>query len=445
MAHIKVFDSPPGSGKTSFAIDLINKSSNDDRFFVITPLLTEVERFIKSCPNKNFIEPSYRAGTETKINHLIQLVSEGRNICSTHALLQKITDELITALRNNNYTLILDESFQVVNKYTLYNNSDTKSQDEQERLTRDDIEWLKSENYIKVNSDYLVEWVDDDRKVGNKYQPLYTLIRRNMLYLVRNSLFMWTFPYELFTEGIFKECYILTYLFKSQFQHYYYDYFGLKYDTLHIEKKGNIYVAVKTIDNDYELEFKKKARNLIRIVDDERLNKIGDITSDLRGRRTSTSLSMNWYKNNPTVLKKLNLNLINFFRYVAPSKSEKRLWTTFKDYQKKLKSPLATNKTFLSFTTRATNEYRERDVVAFMINRYPNQFYVEFFRQKNIIVNNDLYALSDLLQWLWRSSIRDDKPITLYLPSERMRNILVNYLNNNPINSQEYSDFDYEE
>lgn len=39
-------------------------------------------------------------------------------------------------------------------------------------------------------------------------------------------------------------------------------------------------------------------------------------------------------------------------------------------------------------------------------------------------LNQDLYAISELLQWIWRSAIRDGECIDLYLPSVRMRELL---------------------
>ena len=44
------------------------------------------------------------------------------------------------------------------------------------------------------------------------------------------------------------------------------------------------------------------------------------------------------------------------------------------------------------------------------------------------MVSNRLFALQEMLQWIWRSAIRDGKPIDLYIPSERMRSLLVEWL-----------------
>lgn len=41
----------------------------------------------------------------------------------------------------------------------------------------------------------------------------------------------------------------------------------------------------------------------------------------------------------------------------------------------------------------------------------------------------DDYALSEMIQWVWRSAIRDGKEIWVYIPSRRMRELFQNWLN----------------
>jgi hypothetical protein len=53
-----------------------------------------------------------------------------------------------------------------------------------------------------------------------------------------------------------------------------------------------------------------------------------------------------------------------------------------------------------------------------------------FFSKHEVEVNVELFALSELLQWLFRSRIRTDQPIQVYIPSIRMRTLLEQYLNN---------------
>ena len=62
----------------------------------------------------------------------------------------------------------------------------------------------------------------------------------------------------------------------------------------------------------------------------------------------------------------------------------------------------------------------------------PNILGISFITPEYEITDFDenLYALSELLQWIWRSTIRDNKPVCIYIPSERMLNLLIDWLNN---------------
>ena len=62
--------------------------------------------------------------------------------------------------------------------------------------------------------------------------------------------------------------------------------------------------------------------------------------------------------------------------------------------------------------------------MAYLINLYPYPQLIQFFEMNGVELNQDLYAISELLQWIWRSAIRDGKSINLYLPSMRMRELL---------------------
>ena len=70
---------------------------------------------------------------------------------------------------------------------------------------------------------------------------------------------------------------------------------------------------------------------------------------------------------------------------------------------------------------RATNDYKYKTHLMYIYNRYMKPDLKMLFKTE---LNEDIYALSDLVQWVFRSAIRDNKPINLYLPSERMRNLI---------------------
>ena len=54
----------------------------------------------------------------------------------------------------------------------------------------------------------------------------------------------------------------------------------------------------------------------------------------------------------------------------------------------------------------------------------------QFFKENGVNINEDLYATSELIQWLWRSRIRKYESINVYIPSKRMRSLLIDWLDN---------------
>lgn len=64
-----------------------------------------------------------------------------------------------------------------------------------------------------------------------------------------------------------------------------------------------------------------------------------------------------------------------------------------------------------------------------------NPSYDKYFAKRrgkdgnSIAINNDLFALGCLIQWMWRSAIRKGEEIWIYIPAPRMRNLLVAWMN----------------
>lgn len=118
---------------------------------------------------------------------------------------------------------------------------------------------------------------------------------------------------------------------------------------------------------------------------------------------------------------------MNYFRNIVKGKSDENMWTTLKIAKPHLKGD-GYSKGFVELNARATNKYKHKKNLAYVYNRYLNPIEAGFFKKYGIKVNEDLYALSELLQWVFRSAIRDGESINLYLPSERMRRLLKEYL-----------------
>lgn len=403
---IKVVDSIMGSGKTSAAINLMNNDKENNYIF-ITPFLPEVQRIKEQCKERKFFEPKvYSKHGETfyKIDSLHQLLENEKNIATTHALFKMSNEQTRELIYNGNYILILDEVMEVV---------------KQLEVSKADIQMLLNEQWI-INDNGVIHWnTQKEEESGEEYKGEFVTVKRlalnNNLILHNNAILFWNFPADIFK--LFKEVYILTYMFDAQIQKYYYDMNQLKYEK-YISVYENDTYQFKKNEGYSDKQIKEALKDKIHIYEGV-LNKIGE---------DKFSLSSSWYDKKKHLHKKMKNNVTNYFINIIKSKSNYNMWTTYKAYKGKI-SGKGYTKGFVSCTARATNEYSHKNTLAYTINRFTNPIIKEYFHSYGIDLNEDLYALSELIQWIWRSDIRNNNDINLYIPSERMRQLLIDWLN----------------
>lgn len=147
---------------------------------------------------------------------------------------------------------------------------------------------------------------------------------------------------------------------------------------------------------------------------------IFDKTGKLKNMgNNKNDLSKTWFNKNQTKFRQLSLGIYNCFNNFYHAKSNEIAWTTFTQYYYQLKFN-GFVKSFVPLNGELTNTINKRNYLCFAANCFPNSF---IKRKAEIEVNNDEYALSILINWIINvSDIR--KPIYIYLPSQRMENIL---------------------
>lgn len=400
---VKIVDAIMGAGKSSAAINYIKHSKDEEKFLIITPYLREIERYKEECPNKRFKQPTFSQGKGSKFASIKTLIDRGENIVSTHALFQRFGNELIDMCRAKNYTLIMDEVANVIEEY---------------RITIKDFDILKKD-FVTVDEETgMITWRSDQADYSGEFSEIKRLCDLGSLAYYSGSIMMWLFPINAFNA--FRKVFILTYMFNSQLQKYYYDFHHLPYEFLGVMNlDGNYSFCPEELRSGSAYDY----RNLIHILDSEKMNMIGD---------RKTDLSVAWFKRNNknSAMKVLKNNLINFFRNIRNDNSKDNLWTTFKDYKSSLQGG-GYSRGFLEINARATNDYMTRTSVAYIANRYMNPVIKKFFEVHDIEVDEDGYALSEMLQFIWRSAIRCRNEIWVYIPSSRMRNLLANWIEEN--------------
>ena len=394
---VNVIDAICGAGKSTSLINMINEDESNNKYLYITPFLTEVERIKVSCYQKKFKEPKI-GKNKNKLKSIKELFQNGENIVSTHALFKKITPEIIELIKKQNYILVMDEVADVVKTIN---------------ITPDDLKTI-IDKYVEIQEDNILKWTANEYE--GKFEGYKELIKNNRVQAFINknkkvnSLIQF-FPIEIFQA--FKQIYLLTYMFDCQIQKFYFDIYKTEYKYWYIKD----FHLVKEKQEYNEKEIKK----LIKICDIYKLNKIGNEKS---------ALSVTWFENaTENDLQKLKNNTYNFFRNIVDLHSNKVLWTTFKESRDAIKGK-GYAKSFISLNIRATNQFLDRIAIAYLANRYLNPLIKNFFSNNKIEINDDKFALSELIQFIFRSAIRNDKEILVYLPSKRMRRILQEWIDN---------------
>lgn len=400
---VKVCDALCGCGKTSSCINMMNERT-DKRFIFVTQYLDEVKRIMDKCKSRNFVTPiSDEDAGITKLNNIRDLISQGRNIATTHALFLSYTSDIKELIQEKHYVLVLDEVVDVL-----------CSAD----LAVCDVELLRKSNMIQEDGEYIT-WLEDaysDETNAKFHEEMQRAKSKNLLKL-NDQWFFWAITPELFAS--FDDVYVLTYLFESQTLKYFFDMYNIPYQLIGTKKVGDVYNFCDIT----EMSRARDLRDKIHILDNERLNDIG------KGR---SALSHTWYTKahiDTETLPQLQRNISNVFKNIFRATSKECLWTSFKGFKDVL-SGKGYASSFVVYNLRASNKYASRKYLAYCVNNFPRPLESKYFYERGIEVDSDMYALSILVQWIFRSAIRNNEEIWVYIPSERMRYILTQWIEN---------------
>lgn len=389
---VKVIDAIMGSGKTYDAIQKMK--SHKGSFIYVTPFLNEVDRIISNVPNVkqptityDYIENDQEYDVVYKRDNLIRMAGNNENLATTHSLFKKLHRPDYTHFVD--YDLILDEvimPIEVIN------------------MVKDDIDLAFNQGLIVKNPKTNEVTYTGDEYKGKLYAHLKKLCDTSNVVHVNDRLLVWAFPPEIFKS--FKSITVLTYLFEGSLLKSYFDFYNIGYE------------INKPFIKDDEL-IKGKIISLLNIYEGKK-NDIGNFP---------TAFSVNWLDDrSKDQCKKISISVSNLVKKNFKTSTSYNCYTTFKAFKTKLKGSGYT-KGFIPVNERATNKYSDKETMLYLANRFLNPNIKNYFKNKDVIVNEDVWALSELLQWVWRGSIRKGKPMNLYVPSKRMRNLLYNWLN----------------
>lgn len=404
---IHIVDSVMGTGKTQACIAWMRQHP-EQKYLYVTPYLDECSRIQASAPELDFQQPQEN---KTKSANLLRLLSEGKNITTTHELLSLMKDSDVEYIKKFKYILFLDEELSCIENLS---------------IESADLDFLMKNNFVQVEQNTKeVRWTNPDNKKSKLIGHYKEDIQRKPHYLVKDNVLMWLFQLDVLKA--FESVYILTFLFSSSIMAGYLINNDVSFDFCHVEN-GSFADGYKRVTQEEKASFKE----LIEIYE-------GSYNDNWYGKTRKKDdrflLSQNWFskQSNSVRINQLRNNAYNFVRYKCKAHKEDVLWTSYKDYADALTSDKLTYQSrksnWLAWNTKATNQYADRTVLVYLLNVFPNPLFKNYLENDNFQFNEDDYALSALLQWIWRSAIRNGKKVTIYIPAPRMRQLLTDWLN----------------
>ena len=411
MANVvEVLDRLMGSGKTNAIIKWMEQNPTESYIYV-SPLLSEVEeggRLCRSLTNLSFEYP--QDDLQTKGEDMLDMLRAGSNVACTHSLYLSLTEDHLREIEYHGYTVLIDEEVNLINSVTGY--------------TRGDYQWLFDHNHIETDGvTGQVSWVGDETlPKDNKYYRFKSYCDNNSMYVTKRDNYMMVSQLPISLISCAKRVIILTYMFKGNIL----DCF-LKIKGIQTKDFTDIY-----LDDSH----KRNIKNLITLIEPPK-------------HLVKMKMSKSWYEDKIT-----SDDILQIERFIynvaskSKAKSEDVLYTHPKErfesdskrkilikpngYYKKRDGKGGFNKCWLASSTKATNLYADKWCLIHCYNRYPQtpvEAYInDYGNDIGVRLQSEVFALSELLQWVWRSRIRKGEPIVLAIGSAIMCRIFNNWI-----------------
>ena len=421
MTEFVVYDALCGSGKTTRVKNYLIDNP-DEKYIYISPFLKESYKMAgilyEECDDKitpkisdlsglieydkenkvselRFKYPDRKKGRGSKETSLSYLMSNGENITSTHQLFTHMSINSLDGAEK--YTLIVDEALSV------YEESDAIGRTEVKRLLEigilykdeDDITLRFDRNKFGCDLNY-----EGDKVEGTAYESLATMCDLSQLLLIDGKTIVWEMSADMLRK--FKKVIICTYLFEGQLFASYLKKHNIAYKIEYFGKKP------------------KEVREYFNVLDDLHLNAFG---------ADEFALSKSFFDKPSTkkMARETCRKHLNTVMRKWGAKTGNRLYTCFKE-DKTIIGDGRYNKNWLPFNCRATNDFKSVENVAYMVNVFLPPILKRAAYEKETEFSDDVHSLGEMLQFLYRGCIRENKKMNIYIPSSRMRNLLFRWL-----------------
>ena len=403
--RLTIVDRPCGSGKSS---KLLSSFRSDRKYLVVVPLLTEVDRFKKDACVR-FTEPSSDY-SDRKLGSLLDLLMDGENVVTTHALYADLAHAAYLDYLSD-YDIVVDEVLDVVRQVDGATTASWK-----EIYVGGGWATVDADGKCRPTSKWDLCWKEVSDTLD---QRLYMQAKAGCLYIVDDTFFLWAIPPVLLTSG--RTFTVLTYLAEGSMLLAYLRKLGLSY--------------IHDRDPEVDRQFRVKAQSLITVRPIPALE-------NLKWSYTKQTASVGKALREKKVAKALSNLRQRELRGVDPGsiiltcvKSNWFLKGKSKGGEGFKPTPVGYSKgsslfnvEWVANTTRGTNDYSHCSHAIYLWDQNLNPYLQRWLGIADNPLVNDAYAITEFVQWLWRTRVRRGEPVTVYVPSERMRHLLKAFL-----------------
>lgn len=412
IAKISVIDAVMGSGKTTATYRLIKDKLCFDyeQIMVISPNLSEVGgdspdllephvgRIRKELSELGFMNPTQKG--KGKLGDTRELIERNENIASTHQNYKSLIKQDAELISINNNVLVIDEVLQPYEEYNDISQSSLKI------LFKSECIYIDDNNLLRWNHTDFPSTIKDRQY---EHRDLIKLCDSERLHINSGSkgyILIKELPIEVLMA--FDEIVILTYMFESSAMCAWLKSHGLPYKYLNVDfdkTEQELIDSFNPLINNFELPTSSK------IID-------------------KYNLSQSWWGNASSdkidKITKACETFINKTGYKGVA--QKTLLTCPKNKENAVKGKGFTRSKWLASSTRATNEYGDKTHIMYLLNKYPSPIIVNHLKRQGVELDQDQYALSEMIQFLWRGCIRNGEPMHVYIASSRMRGLFNKWL-----------------
>lgn len=406
-----------GSSKTNKIIQWM-KNQPSEKFIYVIPNLSEL---VDSDDNPSrilsigFITPELSTEHKTKSEALLSLLKQGANIACTQSLYKMLSKVHLDIIKSSQYNIILDEELSLIDVY--------------EQASTSDLVSLLNDGKVKINEeDGMVEWCANDAVTRpyqdnkHKHHLFYKHIVSEYIYAGRCVIEDGVYQKVIMVSQITKELVacakrlvVITYLFKGSILDAFLKIKG--FNIIKFEDIGIVEPALEEVVGrinllPYESKFNKLKLNSTwwKNASKEDVASIGRYIRRIADTYGGDRDLVMWTCPSGRVKTEAKAGTVNF---VAP-----------KGYLIDSKG----NKIWLGCSVRATNKYAHKKLAIHCFNRYPHTVIDSYLRDHGAKIDEDVYAISELLQWVFRSNCRlPDGSVTLAIASKRMYDLYVDW------------------